>query len=163
MPKATSFWDHPIATLEKALHIRKQIEALKQSVEDIMGGTEHGNPKVAKRRGRPAKVASVEYLAPFPAADSGLGGLSSTPIPIVIPASKKSGKGKKDGRKGRRSAATIAKMKAAQKARWAKVRGNPPAATPAVASPVKKRRTMSPEARAKIAAAQKARWAKVKG
>jgi len=33
-----SFWDHPIETIEKALHIRKQIEALKASLNDMLGG-----------------------------------------------------------------------------------------------------------------------------
>ncbi len=119
-------------TIEKALHIRKQIEALKSSLIGIMGGQQVGNGKVARRRGRPPKTASVE-----------------SPTTSV------------DGRKGKRSAATIAKMKAAQKARWAKKVG----ATPAAAEPVakaRKKRTMSPEGRARIAAAQKARWAKLK-
>src|ERR1700684_1030027 len=91
----TSFWDHPIATIEKALHIRKQIEALKASVAAILGGgTEAGNGRVAKLRGRPPKTALVE-----------------------------SGTSKVDGRKGKRSAAARAKMAAAQKARWAKKTG----------------------------------------
>ena len=47
------------------------------------------------------------------------------------------------------SAAGRARIAAAQKARWAKVKGT-------------KKRTMSAAARKKIAAAQKARWAKVK-
>ena len=70
-----------------------------------------------------------------------------------------------DGRKGKRSAATIAKMKASQQARWAKVKGKKPAVAskaPAKAkaeTPVKKKRTMSPEAKAKIGEAMKARWA----
>ena len=93
MPKTISFWDHPIATIEKALDLRKAIEALKATLVETMGGIENGNAKVAKRKGRPAKTASVE---------------STT--------------AKVDGRKRKRSAATIAKMKAAQKARWAKVR-----------------------------------------
>jgi hypothetical protein len=113
----TSFWDHPIATLEKGLEIRKKIEALKSSLTELMGG----------------------------------GG--ELPIPFVA---------EKDGRKGKRSAATRAKMAAAQKARWAKKLGKAaPAVAPAAKAP-KKKRTMSPEARAKIAAAQRARWAKQK-
>ncbi len=56
------------------------------------------------------------------------------------------------------SAAGRAKIAAAQKARWAKIK----APTPAVQAPAKKR-TMSAEGRAKVASAQKARWAKVKG
>lgn len=56
------------------------------------------------------------------------------------------------------SAAGIAKIRAAQKARWAKIKaGKSAAAKPAKRGPKK----MSAEARAKIAAAQKARWAKV--
>lgn len=121
------FWDHPIATIEKALHIRKQIDALKKSVEDIMGG----NGTVAKRRGRPSKAVAVASA-------------------IV----------KMDGRKGKRSAATRAKMAAAQKARHAKNGGDAPAKS--VVKGAKKKRFVSPEARAKMAAAQKARWAKKK-
>jgi hypothetical protein len=132
----TSFLELPIATIEKALAIRKQIEALQLSVKQILGGaSEVGNGKVVKRRGRPAKVASVESPA--------------SAAPAV-----------KDGRKGKRSAATIAKMKAAQKARWAAKNGAAPAAVETPVVTTKKKRTMSPEARARIAAAQKARWAK---
>lgn len=56
------------------------------------------------------------------------------------------------------SAAGRRKIAAAQKARWAKVKGRKSAA-----KPVKKaRRKMSAAARAKIAAAARARWAKAK-
>ena len=56
------------------------------------------------------------------------------------------------------SAAGRARIAAAQKARWAKIRGTKPSA-----KPVKKaKRTMSAAARAKISALAKARWAKVK-
>lgn len=53
------------------------------------------------------------------------------------------------------SAAAKAKIAAAARARWAKVRS-------AVKAPKKGKRTMSAAARRKIAAAAKARWAKVK-
>jgi len=57
------------------------------------------------------------------------------------------------------SAAGIARIRAAQKWRWAKVKG----AAPAAAKPAKLgRRKMSPAARAKIAAAARARWARVR-
>ena len=59
------------------------------------------------------------------------------------------------------SAAGRARLIAAQKARWAKVRAAK-AATGQPAAPKKAKRTMSAAARARIAAAQKARWAKVK-
>jgi len=52
--------------------------------------------------------------------------------------------------RGTMSAAGRARIAAAQRARWAKVKGMP------------KKRTMSASARRKIAAAQRARWAKVK-
>jgi hypothetical protein len=61
--------------------------------------------------------------------------------------------GAKPGRKRRKiSAKGRASIAAAQRARWAKVRGK--AATP--------KRTMSASSRRKIAAAQRARWAKVR-
>jgi hypothetical protein len=56
------------------------------------------------------------------------------------------------------SAAARAKISAAAKARWAKVKGD----KPAVPAPKAKRRKMSAAARAKISAAAKARWARVK-
>jgi len=63
-------------------------------------------------------------------------------------------------RGGRRqfSAATKAKMAAAQKARWAKIKGK---AAPATVSAPKKKRKMSAAGKANIRAAVKARWAKV--
>jgi len=65
------------------------------------------------------------------------------------------------------SAAGIARIKAAQKARWAKIKGGAkPAVKPATkpaAKPVKKaRKKLSAEGRAKIVAAAKARWAKIR-
>jgi hypothetical protein len=56
-------------------------------------------------------------------------------------------------KKGTMSAAGRARVSAAAKARWAKIKKAKPAA---------KKRTMSAAARAKISAAAKARWAKVK-
>jgi hypothetical protein len=58
------------------------------------------------------------------------------------------------------STAARARIAAAQKARWAKVRENAGASTKVV--PIKRKRTLSAAARRKIAAAQKARWARVK-
>jgi len=57
------------------------------------------------------------------------------------------------------SAAARRKMAAAQKARWAKVRGQSGANKTNGSRP---KRTLSAAARKKIAAAQRARWAKVK-
>jgi hypothetical protein len=66
------------------------------------------------------------------------------------------------------SAAGRARVAAAQKARWAKIKSGKPvvkAAKPAVkavAKPVKKKGGMSAAGRARIAAAAKARWAAAK-
>jgi len=69
------------------------------------------------------------------------------------------------------SAAGIARIRAAQKARWAVIKGaakpvaasKPVAKSVPAAKPVKQgRRKMSAEARARIAVAAKARWAKVR-
>ena len=59
-------------------------------------------------------------------------------------------------RKRRMSAAGRARIIAAQKARWAKVKSSSGSAKPA------KRRKMSAAAKAKIAAAARARWAKAR-
>ena len=58
------------------------------------------------------------------------------------------------------SASARARIAAAQRARWAKVRANKGEQTKVV--PIRGKRTLSPAARKKIAAAQRARWAKVK-
>jgi hypothetical protein len=57
------------------------------------------------------------------------------------------------------SAAAKARMRAAQQARWAKIKGTTPSATPAP----KQKGKMSAQGLANIRAAQKARWAKRKG
>jgi len=63
--------------------------------------------------------------------------------------------------KYKRSKAARAAMAAAQKARWAKVKGGKSEDSNAEAAP-KKKRKMSPAGRARMAAAAKARWAKAK-
>src|SRR5262249_11832222 len=64
---------------------------------------------------------------------------------------------------GRRqlSAAARARIAAAQRARWAKIKGKKSAGA-AVSGKGKGKRTMSAAAKAKIAAAQRARWARIK-
>lgn len=77
---------------------------------------------------------------------------------LVAVAKSKPGK-KKSGM----SAEGRARIAAAQKARWAKVKGNTSTPKAAVAPKAKKmRRKMSPEARARIVEAQKKRWAAFK-
>jgi hypothetical protein len=67
--------------------------------------------------------------------------------------------GKGTAPRGRMSVAGRARIVAAQKARWAKVKATSEK-TNVVTIP--KKRTMSASARRRIAAAQRARWAKVK-
>jgi len=110
-----SFWDHPVETIEKALHIRKQIESLQNSLVAILGGGD-------------------EMMLPF----------------LVV----------KDLRRGKRSPATIAKMKASQQARWAKKKSSP-VAVKSVKTP-KSKRTVSAASRARMVAGQRARRTKEK-
>ena len=67
-------------------------------------------------------------------------------------------------KKGGMSAEGRARIVAAQKARWAKIKGQKAASAPAkaAAAPKKKKGGISPEGLARIKAAQKARWAKFK-
>jgi hypothetical protein len=67
--------------------------------------------------------------------------------------------GKSKGTQGGMSAAGRARIAAAQRARWAKVKAKN---TKGNVVTIPRKRTMSPAARKKIAAAQRARWAKVK-
>jgi hypothetical protein len=88
-----------------------------------------------------------------------LGG--SSDVPKTRPVTDSASPSKLPRKKRGMSAAGRARVAAAQRARWAKLKKGE---AKAVASPKtrKKKRTMSPEARAKIAAAQRARWAKQK-
>jgi hypothetical protein len=60
----------------------------------------------------------------------------------------------------RLSASARARIAAAQRARWAKVRENKGAQAKVV--PIRRKRTLSAAARRKIAAAERARWARVR-
>jgi len=86
---------------------------------------------------------------------------ATAPTATVKPAAAKAPK-----KKGGMSAAGKARIVAAQKARWAKVKAAKPEAKTVVAvkvaQPAKKKFTMSAAAEAKISAAAKARWAKVR-
>jgi hypothetical protein len=72
----------------------------------------------------------------------------------------RSSNGSRTGIRRKISAAGRARIAAAQRARWAKVRRNGGQKHNVVSMPIKK--TMSAAARKKIAAAQRTRWAKVK-
>jgi len=85
-----------------------------------------------------------------------LSALLGSPAPAAKPAAP--------AKKRTISAAGLARIKAAQKARWAKVKQGAAkaAAKPVATLPAKKKFTMSAAAKAKISAAAKARWAKIK-
>lgn len=85
-----------------------------------------------------------------------IGGSSSVAsLTTSVPQSK----GRRGGKRTM-SAATIAKMRASQQARWAKAKGPAAASSAApVATSRKKKRKLSPEGRARIVAALKARHA----
>lgn len=81
--------------------------------------------------------------------------LGSSVVPVVAVNTMKN--------RGGMSAAGRARIVAAQKARWAKIKGVKSAAAKAQsAKPVKKKSTMSAAAKAKISAAATARGAKIK-
>lgn len=83
-----------------------------------------------------------------------LGGVAAAPKPT-----------KTKSKQRKISAAGRARIRAAQKARWAKIKqqNQPATITAKPAAPaLKKKFTMSAAAKAKIAAAAKARWAKIK-
>jgi hypothetical protein len=65
-------------------------------------------------------------------------------------------------KQGGMSAAGRARIAAAQKARWAKIKAAKAKTAPIAAPPAKKKFVMSAASKAKMAAAAKARWAKVK-
>jgi methionyl-tRNA synthetase len=76
----------------------------------------------------------------------------------ILGASTKSSNAVAPKKKRKMSAAGRAKIAAAARARWAKVKGQKPAAKPVKQA----RRKMSAASRAKIAAAARARWKKAK-
>ena len=137
----------PITTIEQALAIRREMEALQASLIEILGA------EMQSLIDEPAPA--FKAFKPMSAAGRAKAKLvESTPAAV---------KPVKAGKKKRVvTAASRAKMAAAQKARWAKKnRTSTPA--PVAKVPKKGRKPMSPEGRARIVAAQKARWAKVKG
>jgi 4-hydroxy-3-methylbut-2-enyl diphosphate reductase IspH len=116
MSTSSSFLYRPIEKLEEALNIRKQIGALQDKLNTLVG------PEV-----------------------------SSTAAKLVHAVKKRTRTMSVEARE---------RIAAAQRARWAKVKGTSAASTPA--KKPKAKRNISPEARAKMAAAAKKRWAAVK-
>ena len=92
----------------------------------------------------------------------------STPASVSKATPKaKTATAKSDGRKAKKSPETIAKMRAAQQARYAKLRGAKATApakakAEAPAAAPKKKGGMSPAHKAKLKAAAKKRWAAIR-
>ena len=148
------FLTHPIESLERALHIRKQIAQLEKMLKDVMSPEPMSKAEIravagSKRRGRrKMSAAAREKIAAAQRARWAKQKGTAAPASVV-----------KTKRKGGMSEAGRARIAAAQKARWAKVKAGK--ATTA-AAPVKGKRRISAAHRAKLKAAAKARWAKVK-
>ncbi|EDY16207.1 conserved hypothetical protein [Chthoniobacter flavus Ellin428] len=89
---------------------------------------------------------------------------SSAHVPSAAKVSVSAAAAKPGRRKRGLSAEGRARIAAAQKARWAKAKGDSDSETVAApkAGKRRKKRNLSPEARARIVAAVKARWAKAK-
>ena len=125
MPTLQDFLDHPIESLERALHIRKEIDALQKRLGELFGS----NPPAfagaqvfeTKRSGRPkGKKRSAEVRARMAASQKARWAKKNrTQGPataVVMPATKTKKK------KGGMSAEGRAAIQAAQKLRWAKFR-----------------------------------------
>jgi len=160
-----NFINHPIETLEKALHIRKRIDELNEMLKGLFGPTPPSLAGVQSPSPQPKgkRTVSAASRAKMAAAQKARWSKKSVPSSKAIKAAQVV-----KPKKGGMSTEGRARIIAAQKARWAKVKteksGSAPVKTtaPVKVPAIKGRRTMSPEARAKIAAAQKKRWAKVK-
>ena len=110
---SNSFWDHPIAAIEKALNIRKKIEALQESLSEIYSGTvPHVSPKsVDGRKGKRSAAARAKMAAAQKARWAKKNAASTSPAESVTKARKK---------RKTMSPEARAKIAAAQRARWAK-------------------------------------------
>jgi len=145
MSTLEAFLNHPIETLERALHIRKQIDQLNEVLKELFGPSPVSlggvQATAAKKRGRPRKI---NVAVPEGLTESGAANIELK-------------------KKRKMSAAAKAKIAAAQRVRWATVKAEKSgSAKAAPETKKKKKRTISAAHRAKLKAAAKARWAGVK-
>ncbi len=132
------------------------IDGFRQSVYD-----NHMTPTIQTLKRAVALAEQIENLQAELAGILGSSKAGSSSV-TVSPAKAKPGRKKK----GKLSAEGLANIRAAQQARWAKVKGKSASST--LAAPAgekkgkKKKGKMSAAGRAAIVAAQKLRWAKVK-
>jgi hypothetical protein len=108
-----TFWDHPIETIGKALHIRRQIEALERNLSEIYSGTvPHVTSKeVVGRKGKRSAATRAQMAGAQKARWVKKNGASPA-APAVEAARKKRVVG----------AAFQATNSAAENARWSKTR-----------------------------------------
>jgi hypothetical protein len=156
----TSFWEHPIAKLEEALNIRKQIAALESKLRSIFGGDGDEPAKVpagSKRTGKRSPAVRAKMAAAQKARWAKKAQVA-TPVEVAAPqAAARAAK-----KKGGISAAGRAAIIAAQKARWAKIKSAKAAPVTPAPKAKKAKRNISPEAKARMVEAVKRRWAKQK-
>jgi hypothetical protein len=116
---STSFWDHPIETIEKALQIRKQIEALRESLSEIYNGAGKRASGVSGKKvdGRKGK-RSAAVRAKMVAAQRARWAKKHGKTPVGKAEVKAEAKGPR--KKRTMSPEARAKIAAAQRARWAK-------------------------------------------
>jgi len=119
------------------------------------------NPTIANLQRAVAIAEKIQEL------ESQLASILGSPAQPTVAKARQATTKSVRGRKRTMSPEARARIAAAQKARWAKVKGGKtPAAAPNIekkaAAKPKAKRNVSPEARAKMAAAAKRRWAKVK-
>jgi len=160
MSTREDFINHPIETLEKALHIRKQIDALREGLTALFTGYPPASAAAqlvsSRRKGKRtmsaaarAKIAAAQRLRWARSKGLESATLAAPVKPAPLSRARKPGL----------SAEGRARIIAGQKARWAKVKAQKSKLAPAKAAR-KKKRHLSPEARARIVAAVKARWAR---
>ena len=147
-----AFLKHPIETLERALHLRKQIAALEKALREVMGPTP---PSLAgmqtpapqrqgrKKRSAAAKASTANAQRLRWAKSQGLES-ATLAEPVEAPAVAKTRK-----KKGGMSAEGRARIVAAQKKRWAKVKAKQSA--PAKVAPKKKGKSIGQKGRKLIA------------
>jgi len=123
---SNSIWDHPIATIEKALDLRKKIEALQETLSAVYSGSvarvgakaakvakavKAAGKTVDRRKGKRSPAARAKMAAAQKARWAKKKGASVAPAAPVAKTPRK---------KRTMSPEARAKIAAAQRARWAK-------------------------------------------
>jgi hypothetical protein len=121
MQKSNSFWDHPIATIEEALSIRKQIEGLQKKLTGLLNDTSTAIASVIKGK----RKMSASARAKIGAAQKARWAKSKASAPVAKPVVAKAAPAPK--KKGGLTPEGRARLAAAMKARWAARKKGAPA------------------------------------